>query len=134
MKKLILSLIIFYNFLYSAQVEELLWPKGESFLTFLDKYKISHKLYFDLEKEDKELCSEIEADRRFYLYTNDDGSLNQVLIPVSDDIQIHIYKDSNNIYKFQTLPINYTEHTETVAIKITESRSEEHTSELQSQR
>ena len=95
MKKLILSLIIFYNFLYSAQVEELLWPKGESFLTFLDKYKISHKLYFDLEKEDKELCSEIEADRRFYLYTNDDGSLNQVLIPVSDDIQIHIYKDSN---------------------------------------
>ena len=125
MKKLILSLIIFYNFLYSAQVEELLWPKGESFLTFLDKYKISHKLYFDLEKEDKELCSEIEADRRFYLYTNDDGSLNQVLIPVSDDIQIHIYKDSNNIYKFQTLPINYTEHTETVAIKITESVSQD---------
>lgn len=125
MKKLILSLIIFYNFLYSAQVEELLWPKGESFLTFLDKYKISHKLYFDLEKEDKELCSEIEADRRFYLYTNDDGSLNQVLIPVSDDIQIHIYKDSNNTYKFQTLPINYTEHTETVAIKITESVSQD---------
>ncbi|CAM3405917.1 peptidoglycan DD-metalloendopeptidase family protein [Arcobacter aquimarinus] len=123
MKKIILSIIIFINFLYSAQVEELLWPKGESFLTFLDKHKISQKLYFDLEKEDKELCSEITADGRFYLYTDDDGSLNQVLIPVSDDIQLHIYKDSNNEYKFQTLPINYTEKTELIAIQITESVS-----------
>lgn len=123
MKKIILSIIIFFNFLYSAQVEELPWPKGESFLTFLDKYSISQKLYFDLEKEDKELCSEIEADRKYYLYTEDDGSLNQVLIPISDDIQIHVYKDVNNEFKFQTLPINYTEYSETVAIEITESVS-----------
>ena len=99
------------------------WPKGTSFLTFLDKYSISQKLYFDLEKEDRELCSEIEADRTYYLYTEDDGSLNQVLIPISDDIQLHIYKDANNEFKFQTLPINYTEFTETVAIEITESVS-----------
>ena len=50
MKKIILLFFIFFNFLYSAQVEELPWPKGESFLTFLDKYSISQKLYFDLEK------------------------------------------------------------------------------------
>ena len=123
MRRIILSIIIFFNFLYSAQVEELTWPRGESFLTFLGKYKISQKLYFDLEKEDKELCSEITADNRYYLYTDDDGKLNQVLIPVSDDIQLHIFKDSNNKYKFQTLPINYTEYTETVAIEITESVS-----------
>jgi murein DD-endopeptidase MepM/ murein hydrolase activator NlpD len=123
MKKIILSIIIIFNFLYSAQVEELAWPRGESFLTFLDKYSISQKFYFDLEKEDKELCSEIEADRNYYLYTEDDGSLNQVLIPISDDIQLHIYKDSNNEFKFQTLPISYSEYTETVAIEITESVS-----------
>lgn len=123
MKKIIFLIIIFFNFLYSAQVEELSWPRGESFLTFLDKYKISQKLYFDLEKEDKELCSEIAADNRYYLYTDDDGKLNQVLIPVSDDIQLHVYRDSNNEYKFQTLPINYTEFTETIAIEITESVS-----------
>ncbi|MDD2895856.1 MAG: peptidoglycan DD-metalloendopeptidase family protein [Aliarcobacter sp.] len=123
MKRIILSIIIFFNFLYSAQVEELTWPRGETFLTFLDKYKISQKLYFDLEKEDQELCSEISADGRYYLYTDDDGKLNQVLIPISDDMQLHIYKDSKNEYKFQTLPINYTEFTEVVAIEITESVS-----------
>lgn len=123
MKKIILSIIIFFNFLYSAQVEELPWPRGESFLTFLDKYSVTQKLYFDLEKEDQELCAEIEADRNYYLYTEDDGSLNQVLIPISDDIQLHVYKDINNEFKFETLPINYTEYTETVAIEITESVS-----------
>ena len=123
MRRIFLSIIILFNFLYSAQVEELNWSRGETFLTFLEKYSIPQKLYFDLEKEDQELCSEITADRRFYLYTDDDGKLNQVLIPVSDDIQLHIFKDSNNKYKFQTLPINYTEYTETVAIEITESVS-----------
>ena len=81
MRRIFLSIIIFFNFLYSAQVEELNWSRGETFLTFLEKYSIPQKLYFDLEKEDQELCSEITADRRFYLYTDDDGKLNQVLIP-----------------------------------------------------
>ena len=123
MKKIIISIIIFINFLYSAEVQELPWPKGVSFLTFLEKYSIPQKLYFDLEKEDKELCSEIVADKRFYLYTEENGDFNQVLIPVSEDIQIHIYKESDGKFKFQTLPINYEEHTESIAVPITVSVS-----------
>lgn len=122
-KKFFLLIIIFFNFSYAAQVQELLWPKGETFLTFLEKYSIPQKLFFDMEKEDRELCSEINADNRYYLYTEEDGSLNQVLIPVSEDIQLHIYKDVDNTYKFQTLPINYVEYNETIAIQINESVS-----------
>ena len=122
----ILFLIIFmFSFSYSAKVEELSWPKGESFLGFLQKHSISQKFYFDLDKEDQELCSEIEADQKYFLYTNDDGSLNQVLIPISDEIQIHIYKNSKNEYKFETLPIDYTESTQIIAIKINESVSQD---------
>jgi hypothetical protein len=122
-KKIILSIIIFLSFLQSAEIKELPWPKGESFLSFLEKYSIPQKLYFDLEKEDKELCSEIVADKRFYLYTEENGDFNQVLIPVSEDIQIHIYKESDGKFKFQTLPINYKEYTESIAIPITVSVS-----------
>jgi murein DD-endopeptidase MepM/ murein hydrolase activator NlpD len=111
--------------LFAASVEELLWPKGESFLTFLEKQSIPIKLYYDLDKEDQELCSEIQTNNRYYLYTNDDGTLNQVLIPISEDIQLHIYKDEENSYKFQTLPINYSEYTQTVAIQINESISQD---------
>ncbi|WP_418179844.1 peptidoglycan DD-metalloendopeptidase family protein [Aliarcobacter lanthieri] len=123
MKKILLSIIFLINFLYSAQVEELSWPKGENFLTFLEKNNIPLKLYYDLDKEDKELCSEIQTNNRFYLYTEDDGSFSQVLIPVSLDMQLHIYKDSSNTFRFQTLPINYTESSEMFAIPITESIS-----------
>ena len=123
MKKIIIFIILFTIPLFSAQVEELNWPKGETFLTFLEKNKIPLSLYYDLEKEDKELCSEIQADNRYYLYSENGGELNQVLIPVSIDIQLHIYKDSKNNFKFQTLPIDYIENTQTVAIEINESIS-----------
>lgn len=123
MKKVILFIIMLTNLLFSAQVEELSWPKNETFLTFLEKYKVPLSLYYDLEKEDKELCSEIQAENTYFLYTDDNGELNQVLIPVSIDIQLHIYKDSKNIYKFETLPIDYAEHSQLVAIEINESIS-----------
>jgi murein DD-endopeptidase MepM/ murein hydrolase activator NlpD len=124
-KKIILIFMLFTTILLSNIVHEVPWPKGESFLTFLDKYSISQDLYFDLEKEDKELCSEIIADRYYYYIENDDGSLNQVLIPVSEEIQLHIFKDINGKYKFQTLPISYEEYTETIAIPITSSVSQD---------
>jgi murein DD-endopeptidase MepM/ murein hydrolase activator NlpD len=123
LKKIILLICILFNTLFSAQIEELSWQKGESFLTFLEKNKIPLKLYYDLDKEDQELCSEIQSGNRFFSYTEEDGSLIQALIPVSLDMQIHIYKDSSNEYKFQTLPINYTEKSELIAIPITESIS-----------
>ncbi|MGJ0309113.1 peptidoglycan DD-metalloendopeptidase family protein [Aliarcobacter cryaerophilus] len=123
MKKIVLLICILFNTLFSAQIEELSWQKGESFLTFLEKNKIPLKLYYDLDKEDQELCSEIQSGNRFFSYTEEDGSLIQALIPVSLDMQIHIYKDSSNEYKFQTLPINYTEKSELIAIPITESIS-----------
>ena len=123
MKKIILLICILFNTLFSAQIEELSWQKGESFLTFLEKNKIPLKLYYDIDKEDQELCSEIQSGNRFFSYTEEDGSLIQALIPVSLDMQIHIYKDSSNEYKFQTLPINYTEKYELIAIPITESIS-----------
>jgi len=123
MKKIILFISLIISTLFSNVVQESKWPKGETFLTFLEKYSISQKLYFDLEKEDKELCSEITADRYYYLMENEDGSLEQVLIPVSEEIQLHVFKDSDNKYKFQTLPISYKEYTETIAMPITSSVS-----------
>lgn len=123
MKRIILFIILIFNIASAVEVKELSWPSGESFLTFLEKYSIPQKLYFELEKEDKELAAEIRADRRYYLYENEDGSLNQVLIPVSEDIQLHIYKDAKGEYKFQTLPINYNEYIETIAVPVTVSIS-----------
>ncbi len=125
MKKIILIFCLFFTSIFATEIHEEKWPRGETFLTFLEKYNIPQKLYFDLEKEDKELCSEIVADRYYYLMKNENGSLNQVLIPVSEDIQLHVYKDNEGNYKFQTLPISYTEYTETISIPVMSSVSNE---------
>ena len=122
MHRVILIVFLIFSSLFSTEVQEIKWPAGDSFLTFLNKYSIPQKLYFDLEKEDRELCSEITAGNYYYLMENDDGTLNQVLIPVSEEIQLHIYKDKDS-YKFETLPISYREYSETIALPITNSVS-----------
>jgi murein DD-endopeptidase MepM/ murein hydrolase activator NlpD len=104
--------------LYSLEVEKLSWPKGDTSLTFLQQYNINNKLYFDLEKEDKELCSEIRAGARYYLTKNENNELVQVLIEVSEEMQLQIYKDDDG-YKFTTVPIVFDEVVETVTIPIT---------------
>ncbi len=123
MKKIIVLLIILLNFLNAVEVKELSWPRGESFLTFLERYSIPQKLYFNLGKEDKELCSEIHANIKYFLYENEDGTLNQVLIPISEDMQIHIYQEKNKTYEFEIIPIDYKEFEEIIVIPINNSVS-----------
>jgi murein DD-endopeptidase MepM/ murein hydrolase activator NlpD len=103
-----------------VEVEKLTWPRGDTFLTFLQKNHIDNKLYFNLEREDKELCSEIRAGTTYYELRNKNDELVQALIQVSEDIQLQIYKEGNE-YKFNTLPIIYNEVVETVTIPIQSS-------------
>ncbi len=121
MKKLLLILTFLISFCFSQEVEELTWPKGDTFLTFLDSHKIPQSLYFNLEKEDKELCSEITAGITYHLLLDTDNTLKQVLIPVSEDIQLHIFKKEDGTYSFQTLPIKYDEIEETLVLEINHS-------------
>ncbi|RXJ89695.1 peptidase M24 [Arcobacter sp. CECT 8983] len=122
MKKIILLVFIFLStFAFAKEVQELSWPRGETFLTFLEQYGISQSLYYNLPKEDKELCSEINEGTSFHLLLDEDNSLKQVLIPVSEDIQLHIAKQKDGTYKFQTLPISYQEIEETLVLETSHS-------------
>jgi len=118
--KYLISIFLIVSSLYSVEVEKLSWPKGDTFLTFLQKYNINNKLYFDLEKEDKELCSEIRAGATYYLSKNENNELVQVLIEVSEEMQLQVYKDDDG-YKFTTTPIVFDEVVETITIPIQSS-------------
>ncbi len=123
MKKIIILCIVLLSFLNAIEVKELKWPRGESFLTFLERYKIPKTLYFNLDKEDKELCSEIQANVKYFLYENEDNTLNQILIPISEDMQIHISQNKDKTYKFNIIPIDYKEFEEIIVIPINNSVS-----------
>ena len=49
--------MIFVSFLSASYLEELKWPKGETFLTFLEKNNLPLSIYYTLDKEEQELAA-----------------------------------------------------------------------------
>jgi murein DD-endopeptidase MepM/ murein hydrolase activator NlpD len=111
---------------FASVIQEDIWWKGESLITFLDKHKIPKNVYFDLSKTDKELCSEIYAGVKYQiLYDSEQNKLQQVLIPISQQMQIHIYKDNSDKYTLDIIPINFQEMVHTIFIPIEHSPYED---------
>lgn len=103
--------------LFSSEIKELTWKRGESFLTFLNSHNISQDLYFNLSKSDQELCSELTAGIKYQILYDEKKTILQVLIPISEEMQIHIIKNGNNyIVDFTT--IAFTEITQTISLPI----------------
>lgn len=96
------------------------WAKGETFLTFLEKNKLPLSIYYDLDKEDQELATEIMSDVKFQMLKDDNGKLEQVLIPIGEELQLHLIKEKDG-YKLTTTPIVFEEIDKHVTIEITTS-------------
>lgn len=91
-----------------AYLEESEWKKGESFLTFLEAHNIPLSIYYDLDREDRELATEIQSGRKFQMLKSDNGDLEQVLIPVGEELQLHLIKNQDkNKYSMQITPVSY---------------------------
>ncbi|QOG11781.1 peptidoglycan DD-metalloendopeptidase family protein [Arcobacter sp. FWKO B] len=126
MKILLFIILITYNLyaltsLQSTKLEETSWPKGETLLTFLDKYNISQQIYFELSYTDKELCAEITADTTFQKLFDSQGLIQHVLIPISEEMQIHIHKVDGANYKLDIVPIEFQEIEQTLVLSIESS-------------
>jgi len=119
--KIILSLILSFTFHFASTLQEDVWWKGETLLTFFEKNKISKDVYFNLSKEDKELTSEIYAGILFQKLIGENGELEQVLIPISDVMQIHIFKNANNKFALELIPIEFQETTQSITIPVKNS-------------
>ncbi|ARR00132.1 peptidoglycan DD-metalloendopeptidase family protein [Campylobacter porcelli] len=108
MKKFILSILAFMNLnAVNVSVEELIWPQGDTFLTFLERHNIPLSIYYNLSGEDKELASELSAGTKFQILRDINDEISQILLPISNEIQIHIFKDINNHYSLDFIPIVY---------------------------
>jgi len=107
MKKIFLF-FIFVEFCFGAlSMEERTWENGDTLLKFLQRNSIPMSLYYELDKEDRELASEIAYKIKYQILKDDENNIEQVLIPVSDDLQIHIYKNENKDFILTFTPIYY---------------------------
>lgn len=101
-----------------SQMTELDWEKNVTFLKFLELNSISQDLYWNQSVTDQELCAEITAGIKYQILTNNYNELLQVLIPISEEMQIHIYKNDDHTYSFDIIPIIYSEVNDLVAIEV----------------
>ncbi len=120
-KKIILclSLVACAN---GAYLEEYKWKKGESFLTFLNSNGISPSIYYDLDAEDRELAMEIRSNVSYQILRNDSGEIEQVLIPVGEELQLHLIKDQKSkSFSLQITPIVYQNQSLSAVVQIQRS-------------
>ncbi|MBR8463737.1 peptidoglycan DD-metalloendopeptidase family protein [Campylobacter sp. faydin G-24] len=126
LRALILSGFLFLN-LYAIKpsVENLSWENGISFLNFLEKNKIPLSLYYDLTSEDQELVADITAGSTYQISHDSYGKPNQVLIPVSEELQVHIFRDEKDNFKLEFTPISYQESDKVLSLDVEKSISED---------
>ncbi|AFL68945.1 peptidoglycan DD-metalloendopeptidase family protein [Sulfurospirillum barnesii] len=112
--------LVFLSFSCASYLEELKWPKGETFLTFLEKNQLPLKIYYTLDKEEQELAAEIIAGVKYQVLKSEDHQLEQVLIPIGEELQMHL-KKVNNEFVMEITPIVVQEEKRSLAIEIQNS-------------
>ncbi|MFA6760954.1 MAG: peptidoglycan DD-metalloendopeptidase family protein [Sulfuricurvum sp.] len=121
MKLLFTILITLTTTLLASEVQNYKWGSGDTYLTFLENYSLPTKeLYYDLDKEDKIATEDIMRGVNYQLLVDDTSKVLQALIPLNDELQIHIYSKDDD-YFFQTIPIISETKVDSFTIKLANS-------------
>ncbi len=119
LKKIVVGILISSS-LFGAKVTLGHWEKGKTFSEYLDSKDISKEILSDISKTDLQFLSDIEGHQLFYELQDNNGTLEQALIPIGEEMQIRLAKAHNSdVYNFDIIPIEYKEkeHGATVTIE-----------------
>lgn len=92
-------------FIFASQVKPFKWNNGESFLTFLEHKKLPLALYYNMDKEDQKLTEDIPYSANCQMLVSSKKIIQQILIPVNDELQLQIYLTKKNRYNMRVIPI-----------------------------
>jgi len=113
-------LLILSTITFAAKVKRSAWVKGMSFATYLEKHSVPKTILDNLDEDDSLFVSDVENSRSYYELIASTGILLQTLIPVGEELQLHLYKTHKG-YKLEVIPIEYQEDTYVTLIKIESS-------------
>lgn len=107
--------------LFSARIDKKIWNTGEVFSTYLEKNTGSVSLLKSIKGTDLQYLSEIQAGV-VYQELREHEKLLQALIPIGEEMQMHLYKDiKSNRYYFDIIPIVYKKIEDGVCFTINSS-------------
>ena len=105
-----LLFLVLSTFTFAAKVKYSVWEKGLSFEQYLKKYHISEEILDKLDKDDALLVSDVENTKSYYELIASNGVLLQALIPVGEELQLHLFK-TPKAYKIEIIPVSYQKNT-----------------------
>ena len=120
MRKIFIIFLILFSYIQASYLEELRWKNGETFLNFLENNSLPLNIYYNLDRRDKELAAEIISGVKYQILRSDDGGIEQVLIPIGEELQLHIKKVDGK-YTLTTTPIIYETKDEVLTVDIKSS-------------
>ncbi|HEX5622910.1 MAG TPA: peptidoglycan DD-metalloendopeptidase family protein [Sulfuricurvum sp.] len=92
-------------YVFGSSVQPFQWKDGESFLTFLERKKLPLSLFYKLDKEDQQLTEDIPFHAHCQMLVSNKKIIEQILIPVNDELQLQIFLTPKNRYKMHVIPI-----------------------------
>jgi murein DD-endopeptidase MepM/ murein hydrolase activator NlpD len=114
-------LLLLTTTIYASEVERHRWGNGVTYLVFLEKNKLPIKeLYYNLDTDNQRLTEEMRAGVNYQILKSANNEIEQVLLPLNDELQIHLYKE-NDTYAFEAIPIISETKTEAFATTIVSS-------------
>ena len=107
--------------LFASTVDRYRWKNGETYLVFLERLKLpTRPLYYNLDKDDQRLTEEMRSGIHYQILRDDKHNIEQILLPVNDELQLHIYKKKAS-YALEVIPIISTTKKEGFCTTITSS-------------
>ena len=120
LRRVLVLLLILSTITFAAKVKRSAWVKGMSFETYLQKHNVPKTILDKLDEDDSILVSDVGNSRSYYELIASTGIILQALIPVGEELQLHLYKTLKG-YKVEVIPIEYQENTYVALLKIDSS-------------
>jgi murein DD-endopeptidase MepM/ murein hydrolase activator NlpD len=116
-----MSGVLLTSSVFGSVIENNTWKPEQTLLTFFEDNKIPLKVYYNLPREEKNMVEEIISGTEYHILKNEDTKkIEQVLIPISEELQIHIV-NINNKYTLAIKPISYQEVESSVGLLVQKS-------------
>ena len=107
--------------IFASEVQRYRWESGVTYLVFLEQLGLPTKeLYYNLDTDNQRLTEEMRAGIHYQILKSADNSIEQILLPLNDELQIHIYKEKES-YEFEAIPIISETKTEAFSAAIVSS-------------
>jgi len=115
-KSLHLIVVLLLLLTQNSIAKEYKWSNKLTFLGFLKKYHIPKKIYYNMDREDRELIQEIHAGQSYSILRKK-GRIDTINIPISDELMLQIKKNKKE-WRAKYVPIPYKLIEKTISIRL----------------